>query len=140
MATRFFIKTIDPKNPGKEKIVWGSPIDGMPSDETEIEKGLWDGLISLTEINEDWGDCGGPQFVRINGESKKLGLDIAAINEETKKHVAYSSERGKMLEDLVIQLAEAVSQLAILNGDGAYLRSSQLTAAVQVANQIRNLQ
>lgn len=138
MATRFFIKTIDPDNPGKEKIVWGSPIDGTPSDETEIEKGLWNGLITLREQNEDWGECGGPQFVRINNEFKKLGLDIAAINEETLKYVAYSSERGKMLEDLVIQLAEVLAGLTITGDE--QVSSSARAAAQQIANSIRNIQ
>ena len=54
--TRFFIKTVDPENPYKEKVVWGSSLMGSdPNDETEADCGVWAGLMYISESNEEWG-------------------------------------------------------------------------------------
>ena len=143
--TRFFIKTVDPENPCKEKVVWGSSLMGSdPNDETEADCGVWDGLMYISESNEEWGDCTGDQKVYFGGKAVKLGLDVCDVGEadKVKTRIAYSANRGKLLEDQVIALAKIVANLSGYVSDHTtiHLDASTQAAANAVAQAILNLQ
>lgn len=135
---RFFIKMIDPNDFTKEKVVWGNPCTGEePTDETEAECKLWDGLIYTAEEDEDWGDCKGKQKIYMGGNSVKLGLDVCDVGEadKVKPRVAYSSNRGNLLEDQVIALAQIVANLGCNCGYGAGTVTNNDTSGIIAAIQ-----
>lgn len=144
-GTRFFIKTVDPENPYKEKVVWGSSlVGGEPDEESEAQCGVWDGLMYISETNEEWGECTGNQKVYFDGKPVRLGLDICDVGEsdKVKTRIAYSSNRGKLLEDQVIALANALANISItIEGYGTgSVDSSTRAAANAVASAVRSLQ
>lgn len=134
-SPRFFVKMIDPKDFTKEKVVWGNPCVGQePTDETEAECKLWDGLIYRSDEDEEWGDCGGKQNIYLSEKSVKLGLDVCDVGEadKVKTRVAYSSNRGKLLEDQVIALANIVATLTTtISFNNGYVSAATASAAGQ---------
>jgi len=143
-SPRFFVKMIDPKDFTKEKVVWGNPCVGQePTDETEAECKLWDGLIYRSDEDEEWGDCGGKQNIYLSEKSVKLGLDVCDVGEvdKVKTRVAYSSNRGKLLEDQVIALANIVATLTTtISFDTGYVSGATSAAAKAVAAAVKALQ
>lgn len=143
-SPRFFVKMIDPKDFTKEKVVWGNPCVGQePTDETEAECKLWDGLIYRSDEDEEWGDCGGKQNIYLSEKSVKLGLDVCDVGEsdKVKTRVAYSSNRGKLLEDQVIALANIVATLTTtISFNNGYVSAATASAAEAVAAAVKALQ
>lgn len=130
---RFFIKMVDPDDVTKERVVWGSPANDLEPDETTEadERPTWDGLIYKASSDEEWGKCGGEQKIYLGGKSVKLGLDIADVGEEVKTRIAYSSNRGKLLEDQVIALAQIVAGLGCTEGTVTNKNTSGVVAAIR---------
>ena len=141
---RFYVKMIDPDDFTKEKVVWGNPCTGKePTDETEAECKLWDGLIYRSDEDEEWGDCGGKQNIYLSEKSVKLGLDVCDVGEsdKVKTRVAYSSNRGKLLEDQVIALANIVATLTTtISFNTGYVSGATSAAAKAVAAAVKALQ